>query len=156
MSPSPRLSGLCVSAMLSRQNHSRPLASGSHINPQVPGSSPGRGANIQWVRRVPAARFGNILGNIFLELYRFSVLIKNMESEEWSTLVRRSAQTTALHRAGSSEQPSRSAVCALHLGAVRQASCADFAHRVGHNSERRARSKPPLRTPIQRLRTSAS
>src|SRR6266404_4876319 len=38
---------------------------GRTVNPQVPGSSPGRGANIQWVRPVRALDLGNILGNIF-------------------------------------------------------------------------------------------
>jgi hypothetical protein len=41
--------------MLERQKFSRPLDNESHINPQVPGSSPGRGANsISSMRAIPA------------------------------------------------------------------------------------------------------
>jgi hypothetical protein len=43
--------------MLRRQKFLRPLDNGSHINPQVPGSSPGRGANpINTMRPIPAFR----------------------------------------------------------------------------------------------------
>src|SRR6266567_5759728 len=43
---------------------------GRTVNPQVPGSSPGRGANIQTVSSARAAEFGNIPGNIFSRIRR--------------------------------------------------------------------------------------
>ena len=59
---------------------------GRSVNPQVPGSSPGRGANIQWVRLVRAHGFGNILGNISCRAFAKSALFRKINGRERRTL----------------------------------------------------------------------